>query len=317
MTTKEIKKEAKARLSGNWKIAILNLFLVSILTSIISEVLLGIIGLGSISSLMSAFSQDSAAFNADAIATSTGESLLASLAIIVVSFLTAVFMVGYDWSLLDMVDGEKLTVEAVFQTIKSNRFFKVLGISVVTNIFIVLWSLLLVVPGIIKSFSYSQSFNVYKDNPDMDIMGSIQHSKEIMEGRKWDYFKLQFSFILWYLIPMILFIAFILGSINTIAYQFEQASVYAPNEFWGFLVGMILIVLAFILVIVVVSYYVEPYRKTANQVFYRDLVGFPDIEIDEVNYEENSSYSTDYIDPYDETNESDDFGDSKNHEDRF
>ncbi|MBM6613958.1 DUF975 family protein [Desemzia sp. RIT804] len=314
MTTKEIKKEAKARLSGNWKIAILNLFLVTILTSIISEVLLGIVGAGNINNLMSAFSQDSTMYSADMLAASTGETILSTLATIVVSFITAVFVVGYDWSLLDMVDGEKLTVEAMFQAMKPDRFFKVLGISVVMNIFVILWSLLLVIPGIIKSFSYSQSFNVYKDDSDMDIMGAIHRSKEIMDGRKWDYFKLQFSFVLWYLIPVILFLAFILGSINTIFYQIEYASVYSQSEFWSFVFGMILVFLAFVLVITIISFYVEPYRKTANQIFYRDLVGFPDMEMDEVDYEENSSYSTEYIDPYDE---SDDFYDSENNNDRF
>lgn len=311
MRTKEIKKEAKAILAGNWKIAILNLFIVTILTSIISEVLLGLIGMGSISNLMSAFSQASTTYNADMVAASTSVTILSSLATLVVSFITAVLVVGYDWSLLDMVDGEKLTVEAIFQTIKTNRFFKVLGISVVTNIFVFLWSLLLVIPGIIKSFSYSQAFNVYKDDPDVDIMGAIQRSKEIMQGKKWDYFKLQFSFILWYLIPIILFFAFLLGSINTISYQFEYASSYTPNEFIGFLFGMLFVVIAFILVVVIISFYVEPYRKTANQVFYRDLVGFPGGDIDEVEYQENSTYSTEYIDPYEETNN------SENTEDRF
>ncbi|MFL2132283.1 DUF975 family protein [Desemzia sp. FAM 24101] len=314
MRIRELKKEAKARLSGNWKIAILNLVIMTILTSIISEVLLGLVGAGSFESLTSTFSQDPALVTSDMIAASTRETILSSLVTIVVSFITAVFAVGYDWSLLDMVDGEKLTVEAMFQSLKTNRFFKVLGISVVTNLFIILWSLLLIIPGIIKSYSYSQSFNVYKDDPNLDIMGAIQRSKEIMEGRKWDYFKLQFSFILWYLIPVILFLAFIFGSINTISYQFEYASTYAPNEFWGFFFGMIFVVLAFILVILILSLYVEPYRKTANQVFYRDLVGFPEMEMDEVEYEENSSYSTDYIDPYDE---SDDFDDSENNQDRF
>lgn len=308
MTTKEIKREAKARLSGNWKIAILNLFIMSILTSIISEVLLGLVGGGSVSELTHIFSQNPAMIDTEMIAANAGESLLTALATIVVSFITAVFAVGYDWSLLDMVDGEKLTVERLFQTLNSKRFFKVLGISVVTNIFVMLWSLLLIIPGIIKSFSYSQSFNIYKDNPDIDIMGSIHRSTEIMKGRKWDYFKLQFSFIIWYLIPVILFTAFILGSINTISYQFESASYGMSNSFFGFLVGMLLVFLAFILVMAIISFYVEPYRKTANQVFYRDLVGFQDVEMDEVDYEDHSSYSTDYIDPYD---------DSENNDDRF
>lgn len=278
MSIKEMKREAKIQLSGNWKIAILNLFIAGILTSIISEVLLGIFGMGSLTSILTTFSQESLMMEEPMI--SPGAAVFSSFMSIIVGIVTSVFLVGYDWSLLDMIDGKKLSVEGLFQTLQSNRVFKVLGIAFVTNLFIFLWSLLLVIPGIIKAISYSQSFNLYKDNPDIDIMGAIDQSKEIMSGNKWTYFKLQFSFVLWYLIPSLLFIAFIFGSINTIVYQAEQSMSNPTGEVFGFFLGMLLIFLAFILAIIIISFYVEPYRKTATQIFYRDLVGFPEDTVD-------------------------------------
>lgn len=302
MTNKEIKREAKARLAGNWKIAILNLFVVGILTTIINEVLLGVTGIGGgFADVMSSLSDP---YSVGAETISPAASIFASFGSIAVSFISAVFVVGYDWALLDMIDGEKLTVEGIFQAINAKRFFKVLGISIVTGLFVFFWSLLLVVPGIIKSYSYSQAYNIYKDDPEVDVVGAINRSKEIMNGKKWKFFTLQFSFIVWYLIPVVLFLTFIFGSINTIRYQFQEVSIYANDEFVGFLLGMLLVVLAFGLAMFLISLYVEPYRKTASQIFYRDLVGYPELDADEEIYEEQKTYTTEYIDPYEETEES-------------
>lgn len=302
MTNKEIKREAKARLSGNWKIAILNLFVVGILTTIINEVLLGITGAGGgFADIMSSLN-DPYTIGAEMI--SPAASIFASFASIAVSFISAVFAVGYDWAILDMIDGEKLTVEGIFQAINSKRFFKVIGISIVTGLFVFFWSLLLVIPGIVKSYSYSQAYNIYKDDPEADVVGAINRSKEIMNGKKWKYFTLQFSFIVWYLIPVVLLLAFILGSINTIRYQFQEVSIYANEEFIGFLLGMILVFLAFGLAVFLISLYVEPYRRTASQVFYRDLVGYPELDNKDGVYEDQKAYTTEQIDPYEETEES-------------
>lgn len=302
MTNKEIKREAKARLSGNWKIAILNLFVVGVLTTIINEVLLGVTGIGGgFADIMSSIS-DPYAIKAETI--SPAASIFASFGSIAVSFISAVFAVGYDWALLDMVDGEKLTVEGIFQAANSKRFFKVIGISIVTGLFVFFWSLLLVIPGIVKAYSYSQAYNIYKDDPEVDVVGAINRSKELMKGKKWKFFILQFSFIVWYLIPVALFLAFIFGSVNTIRYQFQEVSIYANDEFVGFLLGMLLVVLAFGLAMFLISLYVEPYRKTAAQIFYRDLVGYPELGGDEGIYEEQKTYATEQIDPYEETEES-------------
>lgn len=296
MSIKEMKREAKSLLSGNWKIAILNLFLVGVLTTVVSEVLFGILGGGGVSSVFTSYTSES--FMMEEAMIAPGPAIFSTLLSGLIGIIASIFSIGYDWSILDLIDGKKLTVESLFQTLKSNRIFKVLGIAFVVNLFVILWSFLLVIPGIIKSISYSQAYNIYKDDPDVDIMGSIHRSKEIMDGKKWDYFKLQLSFLLWYLIPTMLFFIFIIGSINTIAYQIEQSMVNPTGEVIGFFLGMLLILLAYILVMVIISFYVEPYRRTATQIFYRDLVGYPHepIEVDE--YENFSSDSVENIDPY-------------------
>ncbi|WP_054645633.1 DUF975 family protein [Secundilactobacillus oryzae] len=71
-----------------------------------------------------------------------------------------------------------------------------------------MWTLLFVIPGIIKSFSYSQAFLVYKDavdhdNADMSYLAAITKSRELMNGHKWEYFVLQLSFIGWAILAVI------------------------------------------------------------------------------------------------------------------
>ena len=70
-------------------------------------------------------------------------------------------------------------------------------------IFIFLWSLLLIVPGIIKAISYSMTFFVLAEHPEMSGKEAIDESKKIMEGHKWEYFVLSLSFILWFLLGSI------------------------------------------------------------------------------------------------------------------
>ena len=59
------------------------------------------------------------------------------------------------------------------------------------------WSLLLVIPGIIKRYSYSMTMYVLNDNPEMSINEAITESRRLMAGHKMDLFILQLSFIGW------------------------------------------------------------------------------------------------------------------------
>ena len=60
--------------------------------------------------------------------------------------------------------------------------------------------MLLVVPGVIKAFSYSQAFKVMIENPNMSITEAIKESKKLMDGHKMEYFILDLSFIPWTLL---------------------------------------------------------------------------------------------------------------------
>lgn len=67
-------------------------------------------------------------------------------------------------------------------------------------VFVFLWSLLLVIPGIIKSIAYSQMFYIMADDPEIDPTDAMKKSIKLMDGHKMDYFLLQLSFIPWYLL---------------------------------------------------------------------------------------------------------------------
>lgn len=78
-----------------------------------------------------------------------------------------------------------------------NMFGKALGLRIVTSIFIFLWSLLFVIPGIIAAYRYSMAFYIMNDNPSIDIMEAIEQSKAMMQGNKGRLFCLHISFIGW------------------------------------------------------------------------------------------------------------------------
>lgn len=72
-------------------------------------------------------------------------------------------------------------------------------------VFLYLWSLLLIVPGIIKALSYSQAFYILAENKGMSAREAINRSKAMMEGHKMDLFILELSFIGWGLVCLITF----------------------------------------------------------------------------------------------------------------
>lgn len=65
------------------------------------------------------------------------------------------------------------------------------------GLFVFLWSLLLVIPGIIASYSYSMTAYIMIDNPRYSALEAITASKKLMSGNKWRLFCLHFSFIGW------------------------------------------------------------------------------------------------------------------------
>jgi uncharacterized membrane protein len=69
-----------------------------------------------------------------------------------------------------------------------------------SSLFIFLWSLLLIVPGIIAALSYSMTYFIIADNPGIDGMEAMRKSREMMQGNKGKLFCLGCRFIGWFLL---------------------------------------------------------------------------------------------------------------------
>ena len=79
-----------------------------------------------------------------------------------------------------------------FKTIRKSFCLEMLKALIV-----LLWSLLLVVPGIIKLISYSQASYIQLENPDKKARECLKQSEKMMNGRKMEYFSYKLSFIGW------------------------------------------------------------------------------------------------------------------------
>lgn len=77
-------------------------------------------------------------------------------------------------------------------------FWKIILISILEGILIALWSLLLVVPGIIAAYRYRMAYYILIDHPEYSPLQCIRESKKMMRGHKWELFGLDFSFIGWW-----------------------------------------------------------------------------------------------------------------------
>lgn len=119
-----------------------------------------------------------------------------------VSFiLGGVVQLGYAGYLLKQQDREIGSVKELFS--QFDRFGQGFLQRFLRNLYIFLWSLLFVIPGIIKSFSYAMTPFIMADNPEMSAKEAISMSKQLMDGHKWELFCLSFSFIGWQLLAIL------------------------------------------------------------------------------------------------------------------
>jgi uncharacterized membrane protein len=99
--------------------------------------------------------------------------------------------------------GEEAMIENLFDGFK--LFVPTFLLFLLQSIFIMLWTLLFIVPGIIKTLSYSMSFFILRDNPDIGASAALTASRKMMNGYKGKLFGLYISFIGWILLSMITF----------------------------------------------------------------------------------------------------------------
>lgn len=101
----------------------------------------------------------------------------------------------------DKRSASEFKIEQLFDGYKD--FLRIMGTMLLTNVYQFLWTLLLIVPGVIKAISYSQTQFILKDCPELSFNEAIERSMDMMEGHKMQYFLLSLSFIGWILLAII------------------------------------------------------------------------------------------------------------------
>ena len=102
---------------------------------------------------------------------------------------------------LNVTYGERPQVGKLFEGFQN--FGPVVLLYFLIWLFTMLWTLLFVIPGIIKTLSYSMAYYVLAENPQMSANEALNESKAIMDGHKMDLFVLYLSSIPWMLLGSI------------------------------------------------------------------------------------------------------------------
>lgn len=111
------------------------------------------------------------------------------------------FTLGLAIVFLRLIRSESIDVALLFKGFED--FMRSFVSGLLVAIFTFLWSLLLIVPGIIAGLSYSMTFFILSDEPNVTPSEAISKSKDMMMGHKWELFVLQLSFIGWFLLGII------------------------------------------------------------------------------------------------------------------
>ena len=161
---------------------------------------------------------------------------------------------GYARFNLNLVDGKDAAFSDLFS--QKDRLWDGFCMKILQGLYIVLWSLLLVIPGIVKIYSYAMTPYIMAEHPSLTANEAITESRRIMDGNKWRLFCLDFSFIGWELLcvlPMLAGFSWVVAAFSDAAAMgVALVTLLAVPLSAGFFV-------------------VRPYEEAAWAVFYRDI----------------------------------------------
>ncbi|WP_232818620.1 DUF975 family protein [Exiguobacterium flavidum] len=205
MDRKALKSRAKEGLRGNWLFAIIAFIIYQVLS-------------GNAPSLFSSRGDgDRQGRPAEGMneaeqwfeSLSTGEVWLfaaGATLIMVIIFAIALLLlpihVGYANFNLQLIRGHEANLNRLFRPFKE-MYAKAFVTMFLKFLFIFLWSLLLIIPGIIKWFSYSMTEYLLNDHPELSRTEAITASRRMMDGHKGELFLLWLSFLGWFLLGIV------------------------------------------------------------------------------------------------------------------
>ena len=137
------------------------------------------------------------------IGVSSASSFVPVLGSIANYLVNAAFALGGAWVFLRIAKGKEVSVGNIFYGFED--LWAAIKAQFFMGLFILLWSLLLIIPGIIKAYAYSMTFYILAENKGMPVLEAITLSRKMMDGHKMDLFLLFLSFIGWFILVLITF----------------------------------------------------------------------------------------------------------------
>ena len=138
---------------------------------------------------------------------------------LLLNFMTWLLYAGFVVFVLRMIRQQRNSLWNLMDGFQN--FLKIIGLNILTGIFVALWSLLFVIPGIIAAYRYRQALYLLLDHPEMGVLECIRESKRLMRGHKAELFILDLSFIGWALLSIIPFV-----SVYTLPYTESTYALY-------------------------------------------------------------------------------------------
>ncbi len=109
--------------------------------------------------------------------------------------LSSVALVGYAQFNLDLIDRKEAQISTVVS--RFPQWKKLAVTNLLRSLYIFLWTLLFIIPGIVASYSYAMTSYILAEHPELTAKEAIARSKQMMEGNRGRLFCLEISFIGW------------------------------------------------------------------------------------------------------------------------
>jgi len=127
---------------------------------------------------------------------------------IIIGLILMAFMLTLDVGkakfFLDGFNGD-VNINKLFSGFNTKDFIPIIKTQLLSVLYVFLWALLFIIPGIIKAYQYRYVYYILSEDSSLTSKEVLRKSKEMTMGHKWNIFVLDLSFILWDLLGLITF----------------------------------------------------------------------------------------------------------------
>lgn len=260
----DFRQIAREALRGRWPIAILTGFIASLLGAGIATNVSGASSSSDWNSMFQEFQSTELFVKLQAV---FGLALVVfGIWAIVCIVISGAAKLGYASFNLKLIDGRTVSLSDLFS--KFDRLGAGFCMNFLMGLYTFLWTLLFVIPGIIKQYSYAMTPYILAEHPGWTANEAITESRRLMDGNKWRLFCLELSFIGWVLLCALpgLVGALVFGGMAIVSGNIATALLIFPCLLPSFLGNLFL----------------RPYQEAAHAAFYRELAGNCYVEVENV-----------------------------------